>query len=494
MRLDQALPAAATATFSAKSFGATGNGVTDDSAALQTALTAAAGQTLLVPKGTYAVSAALVIAAGTTIVFDNATILSTATVAAGVFTFSAADITITGKVFYNAQLHATPCFVGTLGGDRFDAGQIHASITNAATAPSANNYLFKITQCNGVKIGGYITTSGNSPWLVRVDRGSNIDIANVYTPPLTVTNGSFGVVMAQETTGAGAMSNINIHDCNIDGGGVLAGPYGAIVVGTATTAITCKQITISNCIVANTASLCDGIDVVLAQYVTVVNCVLVGCTEGVNVSGCTAVTVTDTVAILCRAFGFSAGDPTVTFATNAVTFSNCQAFGCGQGGVGSAQFLVYAPVGVSTNVVHFEGCTAFAEANSQFELAITGGGGTVFDVFVNGGLWLGGTVGHILDNVGALNAAAFRVKNAYQWNPHGNLGASTPAVPATTVALVNGTGYDCEVFINGGTVSAVAIGGVATGIAATGRNVRVPHGQSITLTYTVAPTWVWFAD
>ena len=77
------------------------------------------------------------------------------------------------------------------------------------------------------------------------------------------------------------------------------------------------------------------------------------------------------------------------------------------------------------------------------------------------------------------------------YNPVGAFGAQ-PAVPATTVAYTNHFGVDATVHVAGGTVSAIAIGGTATG--ATSGPFRVPSGQTITLTYTVAPTWVWFGD
>ena len=74
------------------------------------------------------------------------------------------------------------------------------------------------------------------------------------------------------------------------------------------------------------------------------------------------------------------------------------------------------------------------------------------------------------------------------YNPVGKLGP--PAVPATTVALVNPYNVDCDVNITGGTVTVISIGGQATG--QTSGKVFVPAGQSITLTYSVAPTWTWF--
>lgn len=80
-------------------------------------------------------------------------------------------------------------------------------------------------------------------------------------------------------------------------------------------------------------------------------------------------------------------------------------------------------------------------------------------------------------------------------NPPGantTAGFTQPSVPATTVAQRNTFGVDCTVFVSGGTVSAIAINGVTTGL--TSGAFRVPAGQSITLTYTVAPSWQWLGD
>lgn len=76
------------------------------------------------------------------------------------------------------------------------------------------------------------------------------------------------------------------------------------------------------------------------------------------------------------------------------------------------------------------------------------------------------------------------------YNPVGSLAA--PAVPASGTAQTNTLGVDATVFVTGGTVSAVAIGGTNTGL--TSGTFRVPAGQTITLTYSVAPTWTWFGD
>jgi len=77
----------------------------------------------------------------------------------------------------------------------------------------------------------------------------------------------------------------------------------------------------------------------------------------------------------------------------------------------------------------------------------------------------------------------------------------TPAVPATTAPLANGSGVDVVVYLvtGGAAVSAIAVNGVATGLtlpvtAGASVTVYLPAGAAITLTYaSTAPTWVWNA-
>lgn len=76
------------------------------------------------------------------------------------------------------------------------------------------------------------------------------------------------------------------------------------------------------------------------------------------------------------------------------------------------------------------------------------------------------------------------------YNPVGHI--ASPTVPATTVAYTNNFGSSAMVYLVGGTVTAVAIGGTNTG--STSGAFRIPAGQSITLTYSSVPTWTWFLD
>lgn len=76
------------------------------------------------------------------------------------------------------------------------------------------------------------------------------------------------------------------------------------------------------------------------------------------------------------------------------------------------------------------------------------------------------------------------------FNPVGNVAA--PAVPASTVTQTNSFKSAAWVFVAAGTVTVIAINGVATGMIAGA--FRVDVGQTIAITYTVAPTWTWFLE
>lgn len=73
------------------------------------------------------------------------------------------------------------------------------------------------------------------------------------------------------------------------------------------------------------------------------------------------------------------------------------------------------------------------------------------------------------------------------YNPRG--GQAAPAVPASGVALVNPFPFPVRVFISGGTVTGIDIGPTTIGITAGA--VELGPGESITLAYSAAPTWTW---
>jgi hypothetical protein len=70
------------------------------------------------------------------------------------------------------------------------------------------------------------------------------------------------------------------------------------------------------------------------------------------------------------------------------------------------------------------------------------------------------------------------------------MAVSTPTLPASTVAATNTSGQYVAVGISGGTVTAVTVNGVQVA-SGTGVNVSLPPGGTISVTYSVAPTWTW---
>jgi len=68
-------------------------------------------------------------------------------------------------------------------------------------------------------------------------------------------------------------------------------------------------------------------------------------------------------------------------------------------------------------------------------------------------------------------------------------GFSTPSVPASGTPVTNTSPLPASVVVSGGTGTNVAINGVAQGTF--DGTYTVPAGGTISLTYTVAPTWTW---
>lgn len=78
-----------------------------------------------------------------------------------------------------------------------------------------------------------------------------------------------------------------------------------------------------------------------------------------------------------------------------------------------------------------------------------------------------------------------------------NISVATPSVPASGTPQTNDTGHAVNVYLYGGTVTVIdytPAGGSATQVGTSGpATVRLNPGDSITLTYSAAPTWNWVA-
>lgn len=488
-------------------FGATGNGATDDTAAIQFALTVAAGQTVYFPKPAtaYKVTSTLTVSAGTTLLFDGATIRAGGAFATGLFSVAAANIRVTGSVVIDLNGNATPGFVGTAATFTFTADAF-AIVTNAPAAPSASNYLYKFVQSSFVRIGGHIATTGNSPWFVYADRGTSFDVSGVDAV-IAVDDGVFAPIYLTDTTSSNGLTHVNVHDCRFDCSGILA-QFAPVFIGTIGTTIAVSHVKVSNITVKNTTSTADGVDLICCNFATVTNCTFEAVMYGVGIAGGAVITVSNCVSFNNRGVCVGVGDPSTNMDTSVVTVSNCIGYGCGTGAVPYA-FLVDTGTNKNTSAVRFVECSAFATPGAYAVVITKVGTGTVSDIEFVACNFVPGSTATVNDTVSGTNTSVVRYRQCKGINPKGNLGAATPAVPATTVALTNTTGYDCMVNIFGAaavTVSAVTLAGVASGMVLPQPGwpgatawwswpIRVPAGSTIALTYAGGtPTWSWFGD
>jgi len=68
---------------------------------------------------------------------------------------------------------------------------------------------------------------------------------------------------------------------------------------------------------------------------------------------------------------------------------------------------------------------------------------------------------------------------------------SAPGIPSSGGTVTNTTGYPVTVAITGGTVTNVSVAGVTVGTS--GGSYTVLAGQTISITYSAAPSWTWNA-
>lgn len=138
--------------------------------------------------------------------------------------------------------------------------------------------------------------------------------------------------------------------------------------------------------------------------------------------------------------------------------------------------------------------------STHHTFCVSEAGGPFSNNIIADNTFIQGVTGNGFVNLNATSTA--RVHHNAPYNPVGSVAA--PAFPATTIAVQNTTGLDVTAFVANGTgaITQVAItGSVASTntnfqIAASGfAAIRVPAGTSIAFTYASGtPAWTWFAD
>lgn len=111
-------------------------------------------------------------------------------------------------------------------------------------------------------------------------------------------------------------------------------------------------------------------------------------------------------------------------------------------------------------------------------------GGTVTNISVNGSTVSGGSNYMATVPAGQTIAITYSVAPTWYWSTF------TPAVPASGTAIANPTGQDITVILASGTTTHITVNGTDRATT-TPAFVMLPNGESISLTYSVAPVWAW---
>jgi len=162
-------------------------------------------------------------------------------------------------------------------------------------------------------------------------------------------------------------------------------------------------------------------------------------------------------------------------------------------GVGSA-----AASGAGKSGVLLDNVSNCIIANNSFGPVQSGQGFADSAIHIAFGAQGNAVYGNVITSVATWQTATINLSGAGSGNIlRSNVGynpitLSAPGIPTSGVDFIHTFAVDCTVYISGGTVSAIAVAGLTTGL--TSGVFRLPVGQKIKVTYTVAPQWVWISE
>jgi hypothetical protein len=453
---------------SVKDFGAKGDGVSDDTAAIQAAVNSVAtsGGEVLFPNGSYRVNSTVVVGASDVQLCsaESALIINGTTNAPAIQFGDGVTIRyrggIEGLTFAQAS-GVTP--VGGNCGLRFAKwGQAQLSKLTFYEYPAAlfiGLVLSEVSQTSLANVSVQGCTSAGITFSKCLD---------IYGDQIrSDANGAEGIIFIDH---AGAyFSNSTLYGNATDGWKIMTSALAQ-----------CNDLFFINCI-GDTSGIYNW-TISDAKRVFLTNCW--GATQLSTIANTYAtgfilvdvetVGLTNCVGVYNNAHGlqiFSGSNITV----------NGGFYGTAQNPNGRADIFgsgIYVDTGVTDVLIQGANCSS----NAAYGIALASSG--LSRVQINGCSLRLNTIGQ-LENM----TSASLVSNTEGVNPV-NAGVTTPSVPATTVAATNTTGVNVMVYISGGTVSDIKVAGT-TVFSGTNTAVFLPAGSSITLTYSVAPTWVW---
>lgn len=155
------------AGISVKTYGAVGNGVTDDTTSLQAAINAGTGQIVYIPAGTYKITDMLTVTGVRTRIIGSGAILSQATNNRTILEISAADCSVEGVRFSNTGTgggapvtNARTYGAGVAVRQTRNAIIRNCTFLNCGAAPSSGAAVWLTGAAGCLVIGNYVTGGG----------------------------------------------------------------------------------------------------------------------------------------------------------------------------------------------------------------------------------------------------------------------------------------------------------------------------------------------
>lgn len=447
-----------------RDYGATGDGVTDDAAAITAAVAAlpASGGALYFPAGTYLLGSAITLNKPALFYGDGyATNLRTSSASANIFTVTGAEqVEVRGLRFTSSVARTAGWYVDVAASaNRFRLADFfmdgfHGGVRTAAAATA--------TIEGGQMLNG-VATTGTA---VRIDAGVDVTVRDILVDAASQIYS--GVYIT-------ATGDVTLTDCQL----IHAGDALRLEAQTGK-AIT--SVWATGCFFDNSAR---GV-VMQTGGGNIARCRLDSCwaasstAHGIVIDSTGGGTIDGVDINACHVFDNAGNGILVTgSATENVRIDGCTVAGqVGQSGVavlaGVSQFAIQnCRIGDSHG---FPG--------NAYGIYIEGGAGNNYQVTDND---LRGNTTTPLSN--AATGTARVVANNLGHNPGGTADVTVGASPWTYTA---GAGYE-TLYVRGGTVSSVTVEGV-TAFASTNVSVRLAPGKSAVVTYSAAPSAVVTKD
>lgn len=463
------------APFNVLDFGATGDGVTNDTAAIQSALDAvklAGGGFLYLPAGVYAISDALVLTGINNMIFagagDDASIIKSTSTTNDVFFDSGTSFFRTFRDF------SISSSVTKTAGNSFNlAGERRGLFTRIRITGHFNGFNFvgfeqtellscSITKPSGAGAAIICGTAGSA------GQGANLLINSCFLrgqDDVTQTNtlGNYGIVIFDVDAVWGLDTDIGaflLNDMLIEPSTRSANHYFTQCFFDATVGSDCvqikgagvkQQITFNGCWFASAGKLAGG-----------------------NIEACglrafNAGAYQDIIFSGTRFFNSAGSGILVEFPNCDFVISGCSFYFNGVDAVTNKFGFFLSPASVGSIGPNLTGCVSGGNGGNGFRFDTNARNYSAVGCNVQDGISNSGSGGVLSKNIG--------------YNPV----SSSLTVTASPFSYTNNTGDTQTVIIAGGAVSIINLNGLAVG-AATNTSVSVPNASTIVITYSSLPT------